>query len=375
MKKDNKKIIKPIILIMLVSFLLVPTVALASWWNPFSWFKKSIKPVKQITVQVSQNNASVGIKQKPVEVKISDKQIPTPKVGDTQKKSTKGVSTPVVSPVVATPPTPQAFDVCKNIEGIQTFTPTGMYATNGNCVPVSTTTQPQSTTDVGSSQRQNYDQELSPLIVEARQRISTFEGAIKETEKFAPTVRATMDKYPNEFTIQQSGQELLNENSNLALISKKLVTVETERANKLSSYLGLSVLPQVEDFAQITQQYNNYYQQYQASNDRITSLISSFVLNEKAVLERLTQEAQQRLDNLQNSQSSSPTQISDPQIESALSALQTTLSNIENATVPMSVIEGRKKRAVQDWEKQNPNVFSSSVYVNRLNAILSSYGL
>ncbi|MCX6722034.1 MAG: hypothetical protein NTY04_02505 [Candidatus Staskawiczbacteria bacterium] len=37
MLKNNNKVIKPIILIILVSFLLVPTIAFASWWNPFSW--------------------------------------------------------------------------------------------------------------------------------------------------------------------------------------------------------------------------------------------------------------------------------------------------------------------------------------------------
>ena len=71
----------------------------------------------------------------------------------------------------------------------------------------------------------------------------------------------------------------------------------------------------------------------------------------------------------------SPVTITNPQLGSALTTLQTTLSNIENETIPMSVISGQKEKAVQDWIKLNPSIFSSSLYINQFNSILVSYGL
>ena len=243
-------------------------------------------------------------------------------------------------------------------------------------VEVKSKTQPKTTTDGSSSQQQNYDQELSQLIVETRQRISTFEGAIRETEEFAPLVRTTMNKYPNEFIMQQSGQELLNENSNLASISRKLVMVETERTNKLSSHLGLDILPKIEDFSQITQQYNNYYQQYEASNTKIELLIKNLVLNEKSVLERLTQQTRQQIQDMKTQYYETPSQSSpDSRLEYAFSELRSTLSNISNEQIS-SVVMGRKKeKAAQDWMQQNSNVFSYPSYIAQFNSILSAYGL
>ena len=185
-----------------------------------------------------------------------------------------------------------------------------------------------------------------------------------------------MNKYPNEFIMQQSGQELLNENSNLASISRKLVMVETERTNKLSSHLGLDILPKIEDFSQITQQYNNYYQQYEASNTKIELLIKNLVLNEKSVLERLTQQTRQQIQDMKTQYYETPSQSSpDSRLEYAFSELRSTLSNISNEQIS-SVVMGRKKeKAAQDWMQQNSNVFSYPSYIAQFNSILSAYGL
>ena len=149
-----------------------------------------------------------------------------------------------------------------------------------------------------TNSRQNYDQELSQMVAETRQRISVFNGAVQETEKFIPIVKTTINKYPGESMVQQSGQELINENNNLASISKKLVSIETERANKLSSYLGLGVIPPTDIFSQIIQQYNDYYRRYETSNMRIESLMRIFVANEKSALERKLALEKQDLEEL-----------------------------------------------------------------------------
>ncbi len=102
----------------------------------------------------------------------------------------------------------------------------------------------------------------------------------------------------------------------------------------------------------------------------------------KGEIEKLKKEVEE----LKNTRTNPP-QAPDPQIESAFSALQTTLSNIENEP-PSKPISGSrnvfvakefsstiKKRAVQDWMRQNPDIFSSTAYINRFNIILTSYGL
>lgn len=156
----------------------------------------------------------------------------------------------------------------------------------------------QTTTQEAPKQLQNYDQELSQMIAKAKERIGIFNEAVNETEKFIPIVRSTMNKYAGDSLVQSSGQELINENNNLASISRKLVSIETQRVNKLSSYLGLGVLPSVSDFSSIVQDYNNYYKQYETSNGRIESLMRTFVANEKSALESKLAEERQELDEL-----------------------------------------------------------------------------
>ncbi|OGI80432.1 hypothetical protein A3D43_00145 [Candidatus Nomurabacteria bacterium RIFCSPHIGHO2_02_FULL_41_52] len=117
-----------IVIAIIVGILIYPSITLAVWWNPASWFRKNIKPVEQTTViQVKPNNLPIEVKQKPTEKKISEKKVPAPKVNNTEKKSTKEVAIPI------TPMAP-VWDVCKNIEGIQTLAPDGMYVDIGICL-------------------------------------------------------------------------------------------------------------------------------------------------------------------------------------------------------------------------------------------------
>ncbi|MEK7113442.1 MAG: hypothetical protein AAB873_01300 [Patescibacteria group bacterium] len=107
-----------IILSILVAFILIPQIALASWWNPFTWFNKNTKPAVEQTVQVQQNNVLVEDK-KLTEKKVSENKTLTKKVNNTDKKSKKEPNTPNIPQVVITS-TPTVIDVCKNINGIQT---------------------------------------------------------------------------------------------------------------------------------------------------------------------------------------------------------------------------------------------------------------
>ncbi|MEK7228315.1 MAG: hypothetical protein AAB681_03100 [Patescibacteria group bacterium] len=122
-----------IVLGIVVAFILIPQIALASWWNPFSWFKKNDKPIAEQTVKVEQGNTQEKDKPKLVDQKVPEKKTPAQKINNAKEKSPKGVSaSQVVSPSVITPTPP---DLCKNVEGVQSsYIPKGMYReTDGNC--------------------------------------------------------------------------------------------------------------------------------------------------------------------------------------------------------------------------------------------------
>jgi hypothetical protein len=322
-----------VIFVILVAFVLVPQIALASWWNPFSWFKKNPQPVEQPIAQIQPTNIPV----------VVDTKITTPRVNDVEKITTKKVNIPVVSPIVNTP-IQAVIDVCKNIEGVQTLIPTGMSLNGGNCIVASVPTpqQPQIATDKALNPSVNYDQQLSQLIAQGKQNISVFQSAVKETKDFAPTVQATMNKYPNEIIIQQSGQDLLNENTNLASISNKLVSIETDQINKLSSHLSLGTLPTVADISQFAQQYNDYYAQYQTSNTKITSLIKTFVSNQKTVLDRLIQENTQKLD--ETKQKVDDQKNANQAKQEKLNAINLQIANL-NAKYAEDVATARKRQS------------------------------
>jgi len=122
-----------IIIAIVVGTLIYPSITLAVWWNPASWFRKNTEPVEQPTVPVKPNNLPVEVKAKPTEKKIVEKKTPTKKLNNAEKKSTKETSTPTVPPVAITP-APLTFDVCKNLEGSQALAPDGMYVNNGICL-------------------------------------------------------------------------------------------------------------------------------------------------------------------------------------------------------------------------------------------------
>ncbi|PIR68201.1 hypothetical protein COU49_02550 [Candidatus Nomurabacteria bacterium CG10_big_fil_rev_8_21_14_0_10_35_16] len=130
---------KKYISILLLTLFIVPSIALASWWNPISWFKKSPKIIEQTTVKAPQSNTPVESKSKQGTAKILDKKVDTSKTNETQKQPVSKVD--VKTPQQDTPKTvittvPIPWDSCKNIDGVQSSIPEGMQGDgNGNCVP------------------------------------------------------------------------------------------------------------------------------------------------------------------------------------------------------------------------------------------------
>lgn len=148
------------LIVLVVSALIVPQVALASWWNPLSWsiwniFQKTDTKTQELenhtnelqgklgslassTVATSTATTSVDFKPKPAAV--VPKTILKPVVAQSQPPQT-----PEATPTTIAPPELVVFDACKNIEGVQALAPVGMYSDSGNCLSNSNLTQTQVT--------------------------------------------------------------------------------------------------------------------------------------------------------------------------------------------------------------------------------------
>lgn len=132
---------KKYLLVLLLIVFIIPSVALASWWDPFSWFngwnfnKTEItteNPLQKITVPVTTTTNDVPSKVTIPTVSTKQNNFPIAEKTIPQKNTTQPKQVPqVVPPVVTTPQQP--IDICLNIEGIQTSVPAGMILQNGNC--------------------------------------------------------------------------------------------------------------------------------------------------------------------------------------------------------------------------------------------------
>ena len=78
-----------------MAIFIIPSIASASWWNPFSWFKKQVvqPPVVQVSIPVSATTISVNDKQVEKVIPKKEKQNTQP---TTQKKIIPTASTPTV---------------------------------------------------------------------------------------------------------------------------------------------------------------------------------------------------------------------------------------------------------------------------------------
>ncbi len=110
---------KYILVVVLVSFI-IPSVALASWWNPFTWniFKRKVPPPVQTVVSTTTDKLEIKeaskeeIKQTPAVVEPKKEVKQTPRVS-TQNKLQEvpkviPVVAPVITPIVPPPPAPVA---------------------------------------------------------------------------------------------------------------------------------------------------------------------------------------------------------------------------------------------------------------------------
>lgn len=159
--------------------------------------------------------------------------------------------------------------------------------------PVPDQNQSVSPTPAGALVKTDYsgqfDEAMAPVFAQIQRDTGVYNDTIRETTSFISHIRAEMGKadFAGEPLVQQSGQELINEANNIISISRKLIDILTERKSVLSSYLGRDIVPPASVFDSNIASYNNYYAQWQATNSRVESMIKTFVLSQKSILDKL----------------------------------------------------------------------------------------
>lgn len=337
MKKSGGFIQRQILTAIVVGVLVIPQLSLAAWWNPFTWkiFNRSQKApaavVATITAPIS--NQSIEI-----------------------EKLKKEIETLRNNPAQPSKPKQQLQEKPASVKPSE---------------------QPTSVNQQKSGQTvKNNDLELVQLIAKIQQVADTYNQGIQQAEHSISVIESAIRQYAGDAFIRESGQAVIDENRNLEFLSKKLVELETDLMNKLSSYIGSNITPPtiIEEITPIAKQRDDYATQVQASNSKIHLLMGNLDLATKLANERLAQPIYTPPPVIYQ-QPSPPSQTTDPQIESALSTLRNALSQISDDVVAMSVIKGRSERAVRDWMQQNPSVFSYPNYITQFNSIVVSYGL
>jgi len=135
----------------LVSFFiiatLIPQLALASWWNPFSWNifkKKEITPQVQVDVQKTPEEKISELQKQLDELKnqqpVSGSVTTPSQIEITKPTTSTKIKTEDIKPIATkstivnlTPPPVQIIDVCLNIEGIQSQIPSGYSSVSNIC--------------------------------------------------------------------------------------------------------------------------------------------------------------------------------------------------------------------------------------------------
>lgn len=119
---------KYISVLFLLAFI-IPSVALASWWNPFSWKifqKKDVVPNPQVEIQKTPEEKINELQKQLDELKNQQKpeEIPTQQV--INKQNIESSKTKIEQPKMV-------VDVCSNITGIQSQSPEGYSSSGGIC--------------------------------------------------------------------------------------------------------------------------------------------------------------------------------------------------------------------------------------------------
>ena len=217
-----KKILTSLFLLIII----YPTITFASWWNPFTWFKNT-QPIEQKIIQV-QGDIPVNTTQKQTEVKL-EKKIPKIKVNNTPLK----IKDEVTSPNIVTPTL--VIDICKNIEGNQTFVPDNMYVDKDNCFVQKQQVLPQQ--EQQPSQEQIRDTQIKALNLEYSSKINNLKQQIIDIKNQYYIDLKNIQSRPESLDFQQGQSlKLLNDaNDKIDQINLQIQQIYLDYMNKFNA--------------------------------------------------------------------------------------------------------------------------------------------
>lgn len=132
----NKNYMKKYFITSLLVIFIIPSIALASWWNPISWFnnwsfKKAVTdPQVQTIIQKTLNETNIKTQNQTEELKKQDDKI----ISSDKTKIEPKLS----NNIIKSEQIPTIIDVCLNIEGIQTQVPNGYSSISNICTLLET---------------------------------------------------------------------------------------------------------------------------------------------------------------------------------------------------------------------------------------------
>lgn len=238
-----------IILGILVAFILIPQIALASWWNPFSWGWKKLftPPAKQQIEIIEKNTESIEKKLSP----MPDSTEPKKEI-DNEKQSVKVDKPVVIENKIATPPVDTTY--CNGIYWSKCATDQDFVCTaNGNAYcqihyqeePKTAKSQPPNVEEQYFAPVSNKKQEevyqkdthAEDLLVEYNSKINAIDRDILDLyDEYAEQIETIMDqRIPMEFINAQVDKKKAERDQEIRSLDAKKQRLYLDYSSKINS--------------------------------------------------------------------------------------------------------------------------------------------
>jgi len=239
---------KKYLLILILIILTAPSIALASWWNPFSWnifqrtdTKTEVLEKRIVELEDKLNNSITTNATSSKEIDVEASAVPTK--ATTTKKSPIKV---IVKPAEKTRNLKVAVD------------------SDSQAKPVNV----QYLTKV----------EIAEFISRLKESIVATDKIQQDYDNRVTTeIQPEMAEYPSNQLLQQTGKDLINEFSNNIVLMRKVDVEVAKLINSMTPYLNSDASLTLDEATLLSQNLRYYNQQYDESQVKLKGLILSFL--------------------------------------------------------------------------------------------------
>lgn len=295
---------KKYLLVLLLIVFIVPSVALASWWNPFSWFngwtfhKTEVAPPVQTETQKTPDE----------QIKDLQKQ-----VDDLKKQQ------PDTTSSETTPPTKEVKKTTPSVK--------------------------KETKVVDANDKIISKEAINDYIVQLNTLIARYNKELSDSKDFERKIYADMAEY-NSSSVKSKGQAILDNDLIYHESMNKLIVIFDKIINKITPYIESDNILRDSDIANLLEETKPYIDQYNSSSNQIEPLIKSFVNAQSSYLDK---EAS-RLKNAINNEIQAQNEARQEQINSATNSTNAKIEYCNSLIgqgrgIPSSIIEGQLRSA------------------------------